>query len=119
MLVGGLFTLAGISLGAALLDLADDPNVKNALLYGTWVRELVDERWWIFGLSALLAYAVRLGLAFHNRQALRILVWRVPMELVLVGVFAVVVALFLFWLNLQADCLRPPGFERDIELLAC
>ena len=119
LLAGGLLILAGIGLGAGLLDLADDPDMKNALLYQTWVRALIDERWWILGLGALFAYAVRVGLAIRNGRSPRAFVWMVPIELVVVVTLACLAALGLFWLNLQAPCIGIDYGGRDPSLFAC
>ena len=112
MLVGGLLVMAGISLGLGLLDVADDPQRKNAFLYHTWVRMLVDERWWAFGLASLLAYFAYLGLAVRRGRPSLAFLWKVPVELVVLGVVAVVTALVLFWFNLHALCIVP-GVTED------
>ena len=107
LLAGGLLVMAGISLGLGFLDLADQPHRKNAFLYHTWVRVLVDERWWAFGLASLLAYGTYLGLAVRRGRPPLAFLWKIPVELVVLGVFAVVTALVLFWLNLHALCIVP------------
>ena len=94
-------------------------DMKNALLYQTWVRALIAERWWILGLGALFAYAVRVGLAIRNGRSPRAFVWMVPIELVVVVTLACLGALGLFWLNLQAPCIGIDYGGRDPSLFAC
>ena len=119
LLAGGLLILTGMSLGAGLLDWADYADQKNSLLYQTWVRALVDERWWVFGLGALFAYAVRVGLAIRVGRPPRAFVWMVPIELVVVVTLACLTALGLFWLNTQAPCIGIDYGGRDPSLFAC
>ena len=101
LLAGSLLLLVGISLGAGIADLADSPSTLAAFLDDGWVRSVVGERWWMFGLVALLAYAVREGWPFGTRQTPRALVWRIPIELVAVSILAGVTALALSWLSVQ------------------
>ncbi len=119
LFVGSLLVLAGISLGAGLLDWANFADKKNPVLYHTWVWVLVEGRMWWFGLVALLAYAVRVGWAIRIGRPPRAFVWMIPIELVVVIALAGLTGLALFWLNLQAPCVGIDYGGRDPSLFAC
>ena len=101
MLASVLLLLAGVSLGAGIADLVDHPAASAAFLDEGWVRSVVNERWWVLGLLALLAYAVREGVPFRYRHARRAFAGRVPIELVAVSILTGVTALALSWLSVR------------------
>ena len=100
-LMGSLLILAGLSLGAGVTDWVDYPDSTTAFLDDGRVRSLVDGWGWVYGLGALLAYAVRVRLAFRNTQALRAGAWRIAIELAAVSILAGLTALGLSWLSVQ------------------
>ena len=99
LLTGSLLILTAASLGACLTDLAYRPDVKGAFLDDGWVEELVEGRWWVFGLGALLAYAMRVGFLIRSRQSPRALVWVLPIDLVVVAILAGVTGYGLYELS--------------------
>ena len=108
LIVGSLLILAGLSLGAGVTDWVDYPDSTTAFLDDGRVRSLVDGWGWVYGLGALLAYAVRVRLAFRNTQALRAGAWalragawRIAIELAAVSILAGLTALGLSWLSVQ------------------
>ena len=97
LLVVGLLMLTALCLGAGVTDLADSPKARNAFLDAGWERGLVDGRWWMYFLVAILAYATRLRFAFlinRNQLALR---WIVPIEILAIALLSVLTAAGLSW----------------------
>ena len=102
LLAGGLLVLAGLSLGAAFTDWADNPLSAAAFLDEGVVRSVVGERGWMFLLLALLIYTLgRLGGVLRDRHLPRSSVWVIPVELVVVSILAGLTALGLSWLSVQ------------------
>ena len=110
-LAGSLLVLAGISLGAGLLDVAHDPYALNAPLYANWVEFVVEGLWWVYGLVALFVYVVRVGGAIYSGRPPRAFMWMVPIELVVVVIVAGLTVVALVWLSMQFPCVmyRPPS----------
>ena len=97
MLAGGLLIFAALSASAGITDLADSPNARNAFLDAGWERELVNGRWWMFFLVAILGYAIRLRLAFRITQDRRAFRWIVPVEIFAIAILSVLFAAGLSW----------------------
>lgn len=97
LLAVGLLILTALCTGAGITDFTDSPNARNSFLDAGWERGLVDGRWWMFFIGAMLAYLIRLRLALttmQNRWALR---WIIPIEILVIALLSVLTALGLSW----------------------
>lgn len=97
LLVVGLLMLTALFAGAGITDLVDSPNARHSFLDTGWERGLVDGRWLMFFIGAMLAYLTRLRLAFLTMQNRRVLRWIIPIEFLAIALLSVLAALGLSW----------------------